>query len=146
MFASFTMEMYLKMFLKIRVILIFFCFQTLIGSKSGITGSKSGIITKTRLFKYLEKFTSKNWKFSDIKLFFHISAENIDYGFPKQGNRKETTEPLSIQIKRKRELQSRFMNRGRETGHYRAVSQVEVERKGTELKNPFFKQIERGRA
>ena len=24
-------------------------------------------ITKTRLFKYIEKFTSKNWKFSDIK-------------------------------------------------------------------------------
>ena len=24
-----------------------------------------GSITKTRLFKYIEKFTTKNWKFSD---------------------------------------------------------------------------------
>ena len=39
-------------------------------------------ITKTRLFKYIENFTSKNWKFSDKKLwyFFHISAQNIDRG------------------------------------------------------------------
>ena len=30
-------------------------------------------ITKTRLFKYLEKFTAKNWKFSDVKpLIFFI--------------------------------------------------------------------------
>ena len=38
-------------------------------------------ITKTRLFKYIENFTTKNWKFSvknsDI---FHISAQNIDCG------------------------------------------------------------------
>ena len=29
-------------------------------------------ITKTRLFKYIEKFTTQNWKFSNIKtlLFF----------------------------------------------------------------------------
>ena len=36
-------------------------------------------ITKTRLFKYIENFTAKNWKFSDknsdIVLF---SAQNID--------------------------------------------------------------------
>ena len=25
-------------------------------------------ITKTRLFKYIENFTTKNWKFSDKKL------------------------------------------------------------------------------
>ena len=40
-------------------------------------------ITKTRLYKYIENFTSKNWKFlvkknSDI---FHISAQNIDCGY-----------------------------------------------------------------
>ena len=37
-------------------------------------------ITKTRLFKYIENFTSKNWKFSDKKtlIFFHISAQNIE--------------------------------------------------------------------
>ena len=37
-------------------------------------------IRKTRLFKYIENFTTKNWKFSDIKKsdIFHISARNID--------------------------------------------------------------------
>ena len=35
-------------------------------------------ITKTRLFKYIENFTSKNWKFSDKNSdIFHISAQNI---------------------------------------------------------------------
>ena len=39
-------------------------------------------ITKTRLFKYTENFTTKNENFqmknSDI---FHISAQNIDCGY-----------------------------------------------------------------
>ena len=36
-------------------------------------------ITKTRLFKYTEKFTTKRWKFSDKNSdIFHISAQNID--------------------------------------------------------------------
>ena len=37
-------------------------------------------ITKTRLFKYTENFTTKKWKFSD-KIFLyilHISSQNID--------------------------------------------------------------------
>ena len=42
-------------------------------------------ITKTRLFKYTENFTTKNWKFSDKNsiffFFFHISAQNIDCGY-----------------------------------------------------------------
>ena len=30
------------------------------------------------LFKYIENFTTKNWKFSDKKTdIFHISAQNI---------------------------------------------------------------------
>ena len=34
---------------------------------------------KTRLFKYIENFTTKNWKFSDkISDIFHISAQNIE--------------------------------------------------------------------
>ena len=34
---------------------------------------------KTRLFKYIEKFTIKNWKFSDKNSdIFHISAKNTD--------------------------------------------------------------------
>ena len=41
------------------------------------------VITKTRLFKYIENFTTKNWKFLDkkIDIFFHISAQNIDCGY-----------------------------------------------------------------
>ena len=39
-------------------------------------------ITKTRLFKYIENFTSKNWKYLDKKNsdIFHISTQNIDCG------------------------------------------------------------------
>ena len=52
------------------------------------------IIMKTRLFKYIENFTSKNWKFSDKKLlYFHISAQNIDCGYslepPRRGGSNE---------------------------------------------------------
>ena len=52
------------------------------------------LITKTRLFKYTENFTTKNENFqiknSDI---FHISAQNIDCGFslepPRRGDSNE---------------------------------------------------------
>ena len=52
-------------------------------------------ITKTRLFKYIENFTSKNWKFSDKKDsdIFHISAQNIDCRYslepPRRGGSNE---------------------------------------------------------
>ena len=37
------------------------------------------VITKTRLFEYIENFTTKKGKFSDKKSdIFHISAQNID--------------------------------------------------------------------
>ena len=37
----------------------------------------------TPIQKYKENFTSKNWKFSDKKSdIFHISAQNIDCGYP----------------------------------------------------------------
>ena len=40
-------------------------------------------ITKTRLFKYIENFTTKNLKFSDKNSdIFHISAQNIDCRYP----------------------------------------------------------------
>ena len=46
-------------------------------------------ITKTRLFKYIENFTSKNWKFSNEKFwYFHISAQNIDCGYPLEPPRR----------------------------------------------------------
>ena len=39
-------------------------------------------MTRIRLFKYIEKFTTKNWKFSDKNSdIFHISAQNIDCGY-----------------------------------------------------------------
>ena len=52
------------------------------------------IITKTGLFKYLENFTTKNWKFSDKNSdVFHISAQNTDYGYslesPRRGDSNE---------------------------------------------------------
>ena len=47
-------------------------------------------ITKTRLFKYIENFTTKkNGKFSEKNSdIFHISAQNIDCGYslePRRG-------------------------------------------------------------
>ena len=51
-------------------------------------------ITRTRLFKYIENFTSKKWKFSDKNShIFLISAENIDCGYslelPQPGSSNE---------------------------------------------------------
>ena len=46
-------------------------------------------ITKTRLFKYIESFTTKNKvldKNSDI--FFHITAQNIDCGYSLEPPRR----------------------------------------------------------
>ena len=60
-------------------------------------------ITKTRLFKYIENFTSKNWKFSGKKKtdIFHISAQNIDCRYslepPRRGGFNEY--PQSIVFK-----------------------------------------------
>ena len=40
------------------------------------------IITKTRLYKYTENFTTKKVNFQiKILIFFHISAQNIDCGY-----------------------------------------------------------------
>ena len=48
-------------------------------------------ITKTRLFKYTENFTTRKWTFSDkISDIFQISAQNIDCEYslepPKRGS------------------------------------------------------------
>ena len=52
-------------------------------------------ITKTRLFKYVENFTTKNWKFSDKNSdTFHMSAQNINCGYslepPRRGGLTST--------------------------------------------------------
>ena len=71
-----------------------------IGISDSFKTSFATIITKTRLFKYIENFTSKNWKFSDKKNsdIFHISAQNIDCGYslepPRRGGSNEY--PLSM--------------------------------------------------
>ena len=51
-------------------------------------------ITKTRLYKYIENFTTKSWKFSDKNYnIFHISAQNTDCGYslepPRWGGSNE---------------------------------------------------------
>ena len=53
------------------------------------------IITKTRLFKYMESFTSKKTKIFQIKNsdIFHIFGQNIDCGYslepPRRGGSNE---------------------------------------------------------
>ena len=67
------------------------------------------VITKTRLFKYIENFTSKNWKFSDKKNFdiFHISAQNLDCGYslepPRRGGSNEYSQSMFL-IKNKKTM------------------------------------------
>ena len=56
-------------------------------------------IAKTRLFKYIENFTAKNWKFSDKNSdIFHISAQNIDCGYslepPRLGGSNKYQQPI----------------------------------------------------
>ena len=48
------------------------------------------IITITRLFKYIENFTSINWKYLDKKNsdIFHISAQNINCGYSLEPSRR----------------------------------------------------------
>ena len=56
-------------------------------------GQAKDYITKTRLFKYIEIFTSKKLKISDKTNIFHISAQNIDCGYsfepPRRGDSNE---------------------------------------------------------
>ena len=64
-------------------------------------------ITKTRLFKYTENFTTKKKAFFRIKIFdiFHISAQNIDCGYslelPRRGSSNEY--PQSMFLSRNKE-------------------------------------------
>ena len=68
-------------------------------------------ITKTCLiclFKYIEKLTSKNWKFSDKKLryfFFYISAQKHRCGYllepPRQGGSNEYPQSMFLSRNKK---------------------------------------------
>ena len=70
-------------------------------------GWSESSITKTRLFKCIENFTTKNWKFSgknsDI---FHISAENIDCGYtlepPRRGGSNEYPQSMYLSRNKKK--------------------------------------------
>ena len=67
------------------------------------------IITKTRLFEYIETFTSKNRKFSDKKLIFYISAQNIDCGYSLEPPRRGATNEYP---------QSMFLSRNKKNNIY----------------------------
>ena len=83
---------------------------------------------KTRLFKHIENFTSKNWKFSDKKLwYFHISAQNTDCGDslepPRRGGSNEYP-------------QSMFLGRNKENNVYPGKPQfyyIKVVLKGVKI-------------
>ena len=64
------------------------------------------LITKTRLFKYIENFTTKKGKFSDKKSYiFHIFAPNIDCGYslelPRQGGSNEYSQSMFLSRNKK---------------------------------------------
>ena len=86
-------------------------------------------ITKTRLFKYIENFTTKNWNFSDknSNIFFHFSAQNIDCVYslelPHRGSSNEY--PQSI-----------FLNRNKKNNVYACKPQfyyIKVGFKGVKI-------------
>ena len=63
------------------------------------------LIKKTHLLKYIENFTTKNWKFSDKNSdVFHISAQNIDCGYllelPCQGGSNEYPQSMFLSMTR----------------------------------------------
>ena len=65
-------------------------------------------ITKTRLFKYIENFTTKKkGKFSDKNSdIFHISSQNIDCGYllepPQRGGSNEYPQSLFFKQNKKK--------------------------------------------
>ena len=86
-----------------------------ISAGQGLSGrGAEAVITKTRLFKCIENFTTKNWQFFQIKNsdIFHISAQNIDCGYslepPRRGeypqsmffskNNKNNVYPCNLQL------------------------------------------------
>ena len=61
---------------------------------------------KTRLFKYIENFTTKKGIFSDKNSFiFHISPQNIDCGYslepPRRGGSNQYPQSMFLSINKK---------------------------------------------
>ena len=94
----------------------------------GFQGVDRMLITKTRLFKYTENFTTKKGKFSDKDSdIFHISAKNIDCGYslepPRRGGSYEY-------------LQSMFLSRNMKNNVYPCKPQfyyIKVGLKGVKI-------------
>ena len=68
--------------------------------------SREHNITKTRLFKYIENFTTKILKFSDKSAdIFHISAQNIDCEYslepPRRGGSNKYLQSIFLSRKKK---------------------------------------------
>ena len=66
-------------------------------------------IMKIRLFKYIEIFTTKIWKFSDKNSgIFHISAQNIDCGYslepPPQGSSNAYPQSMFLSKNKKNDV------------------------------------------
>ena len=67
-------------------------------------------ITKTRLFNYIENFTTEKWKLSDKKKsdIFHISTQNIDCGYslepPRQGGSNKYPQYMFLSRNKKNNL------------------------------------------
>ena len=64
---------------------------------------------KTRLLKYIENFTTKNWKFSDKNWhIFHISAQNIDSWYslepPSRGGSNEYPQSMFLSRNKKKNV------------------------------------------
>ena len=64
-------------------------------------------ITKTRLFKYIDNLTIRNWKFSDKNSdSFHNSAQNIDCGYslepPRRGGSNENPQSMFFSRNKKK--------------------------------------------
>ena len=85
--------------IKLFVLFVFVLYLVLRGKGILFTSTRSSsphlIITKTRLFKYIENFISKKTENFQIKIsdIFHISAQNINCGYslepPRRGGSNE---------------------------------------------------------
>ena len=71
-----------------------------------MTKAQNTYITETCLFKYIENFTSKNWKFSDKNSdIFYISAQNIDCRYslepPQRGGSNQYPQSMFLSRNKK---------------------------------------------
>ena len=87
--------------------------------------SKNSCITKTRLFKYKEKFTSKteNVQIKNSKI-FHISVENIYCGFLVEPPRRGGSNKY---------LQSMFSSKNKKNNVFPCKPQFKVRFKGVKI-------------